>query len=1070
MRLFIPILLLCLLTPASAQITGELKGIVLDSSSASVEGAKVMLTNAETGAQRSLQSDSQGRFTFGLLPIGLYELTVEASGFRMASISADVRTGEATSVQLRLEVGQLTESVTVTDAVSPLDIENAQLQNSITGASIQEIPVGRNLNQFVTMAPGIAPVSANNSFLGSGSFNANGGRGRGNNITVDGITITDVAVTGTGSFLAAVNFSSVREVKVITNNFSAEYGRNSSAQVLYLTKSGTNSLHGELYEYFQNDKLNARPFFDTTGRTNVTRVNTYGFEVGGPALLPGLYDGRNRSFWHAAYEGQKARGSSATRIALVPTPGMMAQVTDPTARLLLDQYQMPTTDSGRLTTTSPNTTDAWQFSVRGDHYIGPRDTLWVRYARYNQDITNEVLTFVQGNLPGFGVTVKSTPQQATLQEMHLFSPSLVNEFRFGFGGGDAIYPMDTTYPLGPRVQFQNAEVAPFGMSSIFPQGREQRTYQFTDNLSWTRGAHSFKFGGEYYHIQADSVLDSAVRPVFAFANWADFAAGRPAQVTQRFGDSFRENRVNNIFAFAQDDWKISRSLTLNLGMRLEWAGGPMEKDGRISNLNLDNRSSFGAAGAGPFGLLETGQQSFRGNTNWAPRAGFAWSPGGGQKTVVRGGYGIAYDFIFLSPITSQRFLPPFIVAGTITGQASFAGANSFEQIVAGTSRMQQEAAVQAGRFDESVVNFGLISPAIDQGLRNPQVQQWNFGVQRALGGFVLKANYVGTKATYLPRSRDINLIANAVPPAVSVEDESSRLSSFQAAFAGLNGNPSRRSNRIDGRYNGVVLIESSANSIYHAGQFEVQRRFSGGFLLNANYTAGKSIDDGSDVLNVLVNDSPAQQNPRDNRDNRGLSQFDLRQRFVVTHVWQMPWGVRSSNWTVRTLLAGWSFAGITSFRSGFPVTLDAGTRRGIAPIPVLGGGGQVRPNASGPVDFRPQPAGSAGAPNGLHGDPAQRISTYAAALGLSQPLLGNFGNLGRNTLRLNGETNFNWNVFKNFAVSERANLQVRAELYNVFNHTSFLDVSRNITSPNFGQYVTVAQNARAIQLAARLVF
>jgi hypothetical protein len=207
----------------------------------------------------------------------------------------------------------------------------------------------------------------------------------------------------------------------------------------------------------------------------------------------------------------------------------------------------------------------------------------------------------------------------------------------------------------------------FGVWEGLPQGRSQNTYQFTDNLSFTRGRHNFKTGFEFYYLQGDSFFDALQRPLIAFANWSDFAAGRPATYQQRFGDSVRENRVKNVFAFFQDDWKAGRNLTVNLGLRYERAGGPTEKNGVISNLNLENRSAYGRAGSGPFGLLETGKPSFRGNNNWAPRVGFAWNAGGSQKTVVRGGYGVAYDFIFLNPITNQQFLPPFIITGALTG-------------------------------------------------------------------------------------------------------------------------------------------------------------------------------------------------------------------------------------------------------------------------------------------------------------------------------------------------------------------------------------------------------------------
>ena len=208
------------------------------------------------------------------------------------------------------------------------------------------------------------------------------------------------------------------------------------------------------------------------------------------------------------------------------------------------------------------------------------------------------LTFIDTNLPGFGASSTNHPRQATLAETHLFGTSAVNEFRFGFGQSKPGFPIQTPYPLGVRINFSDVSVAGLGVSSILPQGREQRTYQFTDNFSMIRGQHNLKFGGEYYYLAADSFFDSSIRPVITFATFADFANGTPASFSQNFGDSVRANRVKNFFAFVQDDWKVTRNLTLNLGLRMEYAGGPTEAKEVISNLNLDNRTAYGAAGTG----------------------------------------------------------------------------------------------------------------------------------------------------------------------------------------------------------------------------------------------------------------------------------------------------------------------------------------------------------------------------------------------------------------------------------------------------------------------------------------
>ena len=1066
---------LALCASLHAQITGEMRGIVVDASGGAIPAARISLKSVETGQIREQAVNAQGEFAFNLLQVGTYEVTAAAAGFVKTVTTAPVRTGETATVTLKMEVGQVSSTVEVSGAVQQLDTENSQIQNSVSGQAVQEIPVARDPNAFALLSPGVAPVSANNPYLGSGSFNSNGGRGRGNNITVDGITATDVSVTGTGGPLGPLNFASIKEVKVITNNFDAEYGRNSSSQVLYITKNGTNDLHGEFYEYFENDKLNARSFFDQTGKASILRNNSYGFEVGGPVYIPKLYNGRNRLFWHVDYEGDKTRGAGQAQSASVPTPAQLASVTNPTSLSLIKQYSLPSSPTGQLQASAPNSLNAYEVSYRVDVIVTHADTLWGRYGIYDSQQSSSGLTFINSNLPGFGAGSTNHPRQATLSETHLFGASAVNEFRFGFGQSKPAFPIQTPYPLGPQLTFNDGSVTSIGVSNILPQGREQRTYQYTDNFTFTRGTHNFKIGGEYYALDADSYFDSNIRSSFTFNTFSDFAAGIPATYTQNFGNSVRSNVVHNAFGFAQDDWKVMPSLTLNLGVRYEWAGGPTESNGRISNLDLDNKTAFGAAGAGPLGLLVTGKPSFNSNNNWAPRVGFAYSPGNDGKTVIRGGYGIAYDFIYLNPITNQRFLPPFIYAASLSGASAFTGGNSYANLLAGTATIQQQTTAAVGTLSTTLRNFGSISPAIAQNLKNPQVQQWNLGVERQFVGLVFKATYVGTKGTYLTRTRPINLIGNPVPAATSLADETARVNQFKTAFSGLSGGATSYSDRFDPRYNTVGYLESSANSDYHALQIEVQKRVTKGLFLNVAYTWSKSIDDNSDALNVLVNDTPGQQNPLNNRDNRGPSQFDLRHTLVVSHNYTLPFFKNSSNPFLKQVLGGWSFAGISSYRSGFPVNIFSGPRLGLTDsIAPLGGSAVDRPNVVGTLsNFNPQPAGSPGNPASLgttmvNGVP---ISAYAAGLGLSQPLLGNFGTLGRNVLRLNGQTNFDWDVYKNFPVKEKINFQVRGEFYNIFNQVAFQGMtSSTITSVNFGVYNSLSQNPRLIQVAIRAVF
>jgi len=378
-----------------------------------------------------------------------------------------------------------------------------------------------------------------------------------------------------------------------------------------------------------------------------------------------------------------------------------------------------------------------------------------------------------------------------------------------------------------------------------------------------------------------------------------------------------------------------------------------------------------------------------------------------------------------------------------------------------------------GRIRNDVLNYGDVNPTVDPNLANPQVHQWSLGIQRELpASIVLKVGYVGTKSNFLQRNRQVNLNARRPPPAVSLQDEAARAQEFVTSYSNMTGALSRPSTRLDGRFNVVNYYDNSANSNYHALEVLATRSFRGGYSFQAAYTFAKSIDDVSDALVALPNDSAVIQDPTNFRSNRAVSGFDLPQRIVVVHVWELPWGKGLAHPVLRRLFGGWGTSGISQWRAGFPISLDAGARLAVANISTITTGGIVRPNAAGPFSLDLRPAGSPGAPQGLNNDPVagRRIATYAESLGLSQPLLGNFGTLGRNSHRAIGQTSFNWNVYKNTAITERLNLQLRCEIYNVFNHHSFQTVNRNITNTGFGQYTTPAQNQRALQLGAVVRF
>ena len=697
------------------------------------------------------------------------------------------------------------------------------------------------------------------------------------------------------------------------------------------------------------------------------------------------------------------------------------------------------------------TDNGHSWSVRVDQNLrGGKDSFFVRYGENPDAGTSPGLTFVSSNLPGFGAQVTSHSRNVAIGHTMEVTTSIVNQFRFGFGRSNPNFVPNTPFPLGPQVSIGGIDS--FGETQIVPQGRTQNTFQYGDTLSWVKGRHTFKFGGDVVRYQSPSLFDAAFRGAITYANVAAFQAGTPLSWAQRVGTSARHNFALDAFAFIQDDFRLTDTITLNLGFRLESSGGVTEGSNLLSNIDPNNTAPLGGGGTGVLGGVDLGGQAFHRNWNPAPRVGMAWNPGRG-KLVVRGGYGIAYDFIFLNPITNLRFAAPFIP--TLTVQ-SFTGNNTVANLLAGTADAQTQARAAVGIFPSNFHNFGSFS-AVDQNLDNPRNQQWNLGVEyQALKALTLKASYIGTKNDRLQVTMPLNFTQAALRPAapINAADQAARLAQFVNFFRAESGSATGPNNdRIDPRFNTVTQVQSTGNSNYNALQLEAIGKFGSWLTFNTNYTYGHSIDTVSDVLGVLVNDSAAIANP--NRPlalNRANSQFDLRQRFVMNYVYQIPFARGLSNGFLKRVLDGWSTSGIYSAQSGLPVTLLAGTISGISD-PLLLGGGLVW----------------------LNGDATQlHPSAFAAGVtgngGLAQPLLESQGTSGRNHLRLAGLSNFDVSVTKGFAITEGKNLQLRWEVFNLFNHANLSGFSNTFTAANFGQYTSTATNMRQMQGSLRFQF
>jgi hypothetical protein len=1058
--------------PALAALTGDIHGLVLDSQNLPVEGAQVTVENQDTGLIRVAISDSTGSFSELQLDVGTYQARVEKAGFRAYTITnIVVRSGEVARVRMLLEIGPVNQTVTVSSGADTyLDTATAQVATSLDALTIQSLPsLDRDPVALADLAPGVVPVSTDNSnYLESGNFNANGQRARSNNITVDNAVATDIVTSeqaGTGTF----SLDSVQEVTLITSGLSAEFGRNSGSQEQIITAGGTNEIHGTAYWFLQNSALNARDFFDTTGKATPFDQNLWGFTLGGPVV-------KNHLFLMGDYQGIHSSGEGGTQVASVFTPAQAAAITDPTSLALFNAVGAPQSASGTESNSAPNTTRQYSWSLRADETFGGGKNLLT--ARYSTNPVTEItpsLTFISSTLPNYGAIGNGLNHFLNIGYTHSFTPAVINQMRFEFARAGSAFEPNTNLsaPYAPVINISGYPA--LGVSAVVPQSRVENIFQGDDTVSWAKGRHNFKFGADFFKYQDNSVLNDVSRGEFFFGSLAAFQSGAPEEYAQFIGNPARGYRDADVFGFAQDDIRLTPTFTLNVGLRLESSGGVSEVHNILSNLDTASQAPLGGGGSGPLGSITLGGPAYNRNNNWAPRLGAAWNPGSG-KLVLRAGYGWVYDFLFLNPIIDMQLSPPYAYALTFSG-AAMTGNNSYANFAAGTAAAQLATQASIGTFPAGTVNFGSISP-VQQNLKNPRTQQWNVGAEYQIAkDFVVKATYIGSSTDSLAVSMPINLVApqNRPAPAVSQADEIARYNTFLATYEFENGtsNGSVVNDLIDHRFNSVVQVQSVGQASYEGVQIQALKAFSHGFSFQTSYTYGHAMDDVSDALPVYSNDSALVQNPLDLSSNWGPSAFDVTSRFVFNGLFEIPWTRRFSGLRGK-VLHGWAVDGIITAQSGLPASIYSGSVRGVSDVALIGGGTEL---ANGDAKlFHPVPAGSAAAAN-IPAPCARGVNTSGTStctdtsgFPLTQPFLGTFGNSGRDQLRLAGLSDVDMGVYKDTRVNERLNVQFRWETYNLFNHPNFSGFVNTLTSPLFGTYTSTSTNSRRMQFAFKVMF
>ncbi|PYU00865.1 MAG: hypothetical protein DMG38_06160 [Acidobacteria bacterium] len=1029
------------------QSTAVLKGTITDALGAAVPHAKVVAKNQVTGVEWNTESDNVGSYLVPSLPIGPYQISVSANGFE-TSVLRNITLNAAVTVtqNVQLQVGQVSEEISIEADPPVIDASTIAMGQVIDQKTTQEIPLnGRHFVDLSLLTPGTV-TPPQNGFLtaplrgqGSFAFNTAGQREDTVNFLVNGINLSDM-VQNQITFQPSIN--TVAEFKVDNSTYSAEYGRNSGAIVNIATRSGTNDFHGELFDFLRNSAMDARNFFNTTAvPQSPFRRNNFGSALGGPIR-------RDRAHFFASYEGLRQRqGLTINSLVLSAAQQAQAQAsTDPAVKALA--ALIPATNA--TVNGSPFFVGSALAPVNIDQGTGDIDVKLGEkdrvhgYVAIQQDLRQEPT--LQGNtLPGWGDTRSSRRQIATVGEDHIFGPALTNSLRVGYNRIHIIFNPNQLLnsanfginnginaPIGLAQIDIGSGALNFGGPAVFPQGRGDTNAVLNDTLSWLKGRHNFSIGGEVRRFYNNNfVLDATI---FRFSGVANFLNDTASSF------NFAGTAANRILSpaydgFAEDSFKWMPNLTLQLGLRYSWYATPTEAANRFT---VFEPATVSLVQMGTNGI---NQLFYTNNKNFQPRVGIVWSPFKNQKTVVRAGYAIFTDEPVTGIVTGLNSNPPFssplAATGTTTNPVKLTNASSF--------------------------SASSLSPTtIDSNFKNPYIQSYNFNIEEQLTPSTgLLVGYLGSKGTHLRIARNINqfeLVSGTLVRPFSTLSASSSIDPNAAL-----GN--------------ITEITSGAGSHYNALVVELNRRLSHGLQIISSYTYSKSIDENSlNTQGVIL------QNSLDLAGNRGLSDFDVRHRGVVSGFYELPFhGNR--------LISGWEVGTIIQVQTGNPLNLTTSIANFTGTTPLTAGGG-LRPDLLSPVTVTGNPAqwfsnATVCAPFGPPGQPtilasfplcsATPNAAFALPLGPT-PAGDHFGNLGRNAFTGPRFVNADLSLVKNTKLSERMNLQFRTEAFDVLNHPNFGNPNLNAQNSIFGKITTTRfptgdfGSARQLQVSLKLQF
>ncbi|HEV8426754.1 MAG TPA: TonB-dependent receptor [Pyrinomonadaceae bacterium] len=1092
---FLPFLLAVLLSSsvvAFGQTTGTISGTVTDEKGAVIHNASVTARNTERSISRTLQTGSDGNYRFENLPVGPYEITVEATGFaKYVQSGITLILNQNAVVDVSMKTGGVTEVVNVTENAAIINTSNAEVSTQFDSRRLSELPLGptRNVLAVALSAPGVSQLGAGQTGFAAGiSYSSNGGRVRSNNFMVDGQDNNEPGVAGAAQPLN--NPDLIQEVRLITNQFLAEYGRNSSSVFNAITKAGTNDYHGSVFWFHNSNALNAcsntdkRAGFCNPNATNLSRrhapfriENQIGGTFGGPLHLPrfgeggpSYISGADRTFFFGSYQRWSDRqlGSGTTlngaptaegRAVLQAAAGNLPHVAAllkhlPTAQASINKNatftfngQNFTVPLGSLTGSTAFFFDNHQTSFRVDHNLSNNHIFTARYLFSDSD------TGGTGQATPPGLTTSNVARQQTLSLSHVgtFSPTLVNELRVGYQRFATVTSAsDPVSEEIPSLEISELGLIGFnaansrtaiGLAVNLPQFRTNNIYQIQDNLAWTHGNHATKLGTNIIQNRIQSFFFPTIRGLLRYATLNsfvnDFAEAANINKPLPGGEAINNYNWFDVHFYGQDEWKIRPNFSLTYGLRYERPG-----EATLSLLPANERIVGLAGGDQRFELQPVPKID---KNNFQPRFGFNWNPRtdpggvlgfitGGDKLVFRGGYAVTNDYTFINIALNVASSFPFVAAVSLPANTTFAGAASVPNAFARLPNVSN-AGVNPNEFTRTIVG---------EDFRSPYYQSFSFEMQRELGtNVVFRLGYVGSKGTALFQTLDGNpRRLNTLAPATCTP-----------TFTG----PNADSCRVNKTAAVVRLRANAASSIYHSLQASTEKRLSRGFSAGVHYTWSSFIDSASEIFNPSSGEVAVSQDSFNRSADRARSTYDRPHRLTGNFVYELPW-FQSQSGLKGHMLGGWQINGFFTFQSGAPFTVlngsdPAGALSGINTLV----GDAIRPNLNTNL-----PIGG------------MTISEIIAAGGASlfQRITAaqRVGNAGRNILRADGINNLDLGIFKNTSIGENQRLQFRVEFNNATNTRDFGIPEGRVNSSNFlNQWGTNGGNRRIV-LGVRYIF